>query len=75
METCTVAHHWLIDALPIRGWYHAICKNCGEQKDFAEQEPRLNFAMTKNSTAPPIRTPEWTYGATLGFSTGLSGLL
>jgi len=60
METCTVAHHWLIDAIPIRGLYHAICKNCGEQRDFPQQEPRSRFPMTKKPTPPPIRPPEST---------------
>ncbi len=75
METGTVAHYWLIDAVPIRGLYHATCKNCGERKDFPQQQPRLRFTMAKNPTPPPIRTPEWTYETWLGCSTGLSGLL
>jgi len=59
METCTVAHHWLVDARPSRGSYHAVCRTCGEEKDFPEQEPRFRFAMTKKPTPPPImgRTP------------------
>jgi hypothetical protein len=74
METC--AHHWLIDAVPIRGRYHAICRNCGEQKNFPRQEPRLRFTRPKNAIPPPIKTPgEGTYETWLGYSTGLSGLL
>jgi len=75
METCSVAHYWLIDAMPIRGRYHATCRNCGEQRDFPQQAPRLRFTMPKNPTPPPIRTPEGTYETWLGYSTGLSGLL
>jgi hypothetical protein len=59
METCTAAHHWLIDARPARGSYHAVCSICGEEKDFPEQEPRFRFANSKKPTPPPImgRTP------------------
>jgi len=54
METCSVAHYWLIDAMPIRGRYHATCRNCGEQRDFPQQEPQSRFTMTKKPTPPPI---------------------
>ena len=54
MHICTVAHHWLIDAQPARGHYHATCRNCGEEKDFPEQDPRFRFTMTKKPIPPPI---------------------
>jgi hypothetical protein len=54
METCTAAHHWLIDALPVGGLYHATCRNCGEVKDFPEQQPRFSFIMTRKPAPPPI---------------------
>ena len=53
MAICTVAHHWLIDARPACGSYHATCRNCGEEKDFPEQDPRFRFTMTKKPTPPP----------------------
>ena len=74
METC--AHHWLIDTLPIRGRYHAICRNCGEQRDFPqEKRPQLRFTRPKNAIPPPIKTPEGTDETWLDYTTGLSGLL
>jgi len=57
MDICTDAHHWLIDARPARGHYHATCRNCGEEKDFPEQEPRFRFTMAKKPTPPPIMYP------------------
>lgn len=54
MEVCTVAHHWLVDARPSRGSYHAVCQICGEEKSFPEQEPRYRFAMQKKPVPPPI---------------------
>lgn len=28
------AHHWLVDSLPVRGVYHAVCRKCEEQRTF-----------------------------------------
>ena len=47
METCVVAHHWLIDTLTTNGLYHATCKNCGAEKNFPQQSNRLIFRMFK----------------------------
>lgn len=54
METCSAAHHWMVDACPSRGKYHAVCSICGEEKDFPEQELRLRFTMDKKPIPPPI---------------------
>ncbi len=54
MDTCTVAHYWLIDAGPTRGSYHATCKKCGEQKDFPEQGP-----LTCAPNTEPVSMLDW----------------
>ena len=54
MDSCVLAHHWIIDALPKRGSYHATCKNCGEERDFPEDATRFKFRMAKNVIPPPI---------------------
>ena len=54
MDTCTLAHHWLVDSLPARGSYHATCRICGEEKNFPEQETRFRFTMNKKPVPPPI---------------------
>jgi len=54
MEVCSVAHHWLVDARPSRGSYHAVCSICGEEKNFPEQEPRYRFATQRKPVPPPV---------------------
>jgi hypothetical protein len=54
MDSCVPAHHWLIDALPRRGSYHATCKNCGEERDFPENTTPFKFRMTKSMITPPV---------------------
>jgi hypothetical protein len=54
MDSCSPAHHWIIDSLPKRGSYHATCKVCGEERDFPEDATRFKFRMAKNVIPPPI---------------------
>jgi hypothetical protein len=54
MDSCSLAHHWIIDALPTRGSYHATCKVCGEERDFPEDATRFKFRMTKNVVPAPV---------------------
>lgn len=54
MDSCPLAHHWLIDTHPTRGSYHATCKNCGEEKEFPEDAARFKFRMSKNVVPAPI---------------------
>ena len=54
MDSCSLAHHWIIDARPKRGSYHATCKDCGEEKDFPEDATHFKFRMTKNVIPPPL---------------------
>ena len=59
METCVVAHHWLIDTLTTNGLYHATCKNCGAEKHFP-QEPSFRFSVYrvyKKPVAPSAMEP------------------
>ena len=54
MVSCAPAHHWVIDALPTRGSYHATCKNCGEERQFPEDANPFKFRMGKNVVPAPI---------------------
>lgn len=54
MEPCILAHHWIIDAAPKRGSYHATCKNCGEERDFQGYNGPGKFRMTRSAVAPPV---------------------
>jgi hypothetical protein len=54
MDTCTVAHYWLVDAEPTRGSYHATCKICGKKKDFPEQGP-----LTCPRKTEPVSMLDW----------------
>jgi hypothetical protein len=54
MDSCVLAHHWLIDALPTRGSYHAKCKNCGEEREFPEDANRFKFRIFKKIVSPPV---------------------
>jgi len=54
MDSCSPAHHWIIDSLPKRGSYHATCKVCGEEKGLPEDATRFKFRMTKNVVPPPV---------------------
>jgi hypothetical protein len=53
MDSCTLAHHWIIDALPTRGSYHATCKNCGEEREFPEDATPFKFRMTRSTIPSP----------------------
>ncbi|MDM8000485.1 MAG: hypothetical protein QUS33_10925 [Dehalococcoidia bacterium] len=54
MDSCPLAHHWIIDALPTRGAYHAICKICGEERDFPENTTPFKFRMPKSAIPSPV---------------------
>ncbi len=54
MDPCPLAHHWLIDARPIRGSYHATCKVCGVEREFPEDATRFKFRMGKNVVPAPV---------------------
>ena len=54
MDSCALAHHWLIDTHPTHGSYHATCKNCGEEKEFPEDAAHFKFRMGKNMIPAPI---------------------
>jgi hypothetical protein len=54
MDSCPLAHHWIIDAQPTRGSYRATCKNCGEEKQFPEDATHFKFRMGKNVLPAPI---------------------
>jgi len=71
MDSCVLAHHWLIDALPTRGSYHAKCKNCGEEREFPEDANRFKFIVRKIIVSPPV-TKEQT-GLPAGSSAIASG--
>ena len=62
MVACAVAHHWLIDALPTSGSYHATCRKCGAVKIFPFQDPRFRFRLLRKpvpqpATEPPLGLP------------------
>jgi len=59
MDTCTVAHHWLIDDGPTRGSYHATCKKCGEKKDFPEQVILKQVTLTCPPRTDPVSVLDW----------------
>jgi hypothetical protein len=54
MVSCTPAHHWIIDALPKGGSYHATCKVCGEERDFPEDTTHCKFRLGKNVIPAPL---------------------
>ena len=54
MDPCPLAHHWIIDAHPTRGSYHATCKVCGVETDFPEDTTRFKFRMAKKEVPAPI---------------------
>jgi hypothetical protein len=45
-------HHWLIDSLPMNGAYHAICKKCGAEREFPQEEPGWKFRLTRKPGTP-----------------------
>ena len=54
MDSCALAHHWIVDAHPTRGSYHATCKVCGEERQFPEDATRFKFRAGKNLVPAPI---------------------
>jgi hypothetical protein len=46
------AHHWMIESLPKNGCYHAVCKECGAEKDFPQEERPFRFSIGRNRVAP-----------------------
>jgi hypothetical protein len=63
MDSCVLAHHWLIDALPTRGSYHAKCKNCGEEREFPEDANRFKFRLARNVVSRPVMEQQSTLPA------------
>jgi hypothetical protein len=51
------AHHWMIDTLPKNDFYHAMCKTCGAEKYFPEEEPRFRFRIRRHSSPPSAIEP------------------
>ena len=53
------AHHWMIDTLPKNGLYHAMCKKCGAEKDFPQEETRFRYSIYRKPVAPSaIEAPD-----------------
>jgi len=57
MDSCVTAHHWIIDAQPKYGSYHATCKNCGEEREFPAGVNRFRFRVSKDSNTQPAVEP------------------
>jgi len=57
MSEDSCIHHWVIDTMPINGFYHAKCKKCSAEKDFPYQEPRRGI-LTPSSKPNPTSAVE-----------------
>jgi hypothetical protein len=60
MAANSEVHHWVIDTLPINGFYHARCKKCGAETDFPYEEPKSRIFTTSKKPSLPlvIRLPK-----------------